>query len=73
MAESYDYIGENAIYHLPDVKTGWQYIQGLGEEKQVALFDKAYHHGPAKFSDGRGGYFLLTWESGKSYRISLQE
>lgn len=73
MAESYDYVGENAVYHSPDVKAGWQYIQGLGEEEQAALFDKAYHYSPAKFSDGHGGYFFLTCESGKSYRISLQE
>lgn len=75
MAESYDYIGENAVYHSPDVKAGWQYIQGLGEEEQAALFDAAYHSssGQAKFSDGHGGYFLLSWENGKSYRITPQE
>ncbi len=73
MAEPYVYIGENAVYNPPEVKAGLWYLQGLGEEEAAGLFDKAYKFGPAKFSDGHGHYFLLTYERSKSYRISLQE
>lgn len=73
MLEPYVYIGENAVYYSPEVNAGLWYLQGLDEAGAVALFDRAYHSSPAKFSDGHGGYFLLTWERDKSYRITLQE
>ncbi|MBI2640356.1 MAG: hypothetical protein HYW91_00505 [Candidatus Sungbacteria bacterium] len=73
MSESYIYIGGNALYYSPEVRAGLEYLRGLGEEEAAALFDKAYNFGPAKFSDGHGRYFLLTYERDKSYRISLQE
>lgn len=72
MSEPYVYIGENAVYWSPETKAGLEYLQRLGEEETAALFDKAYRFGPAKFSDGYGGYFFLTYASSKCYRISLQ-